>query len=159
MFFLQPRFSKVMLLFVPSNVSHLEMKHRSNFPYKMPLCPFPLLDSSLCHRHHKLHPEMVTNYRISCWERLMPSMKCWQDSKQSCRAIIIHNNTLFPGAFYVADADKDHISVGCTSSEKCMIKSKNLPTNPFKKISTQCFSIFIKHLGLLMLSNDTCIIT
>jgi len=65
----------------------------------------------------------------------VPSTKCRQDSKQSCRAIIILHNMLLPGAFYVDDPDKDHISVSYTSSEKCLIKSKNSPTNPHKKIS------------------------
>lgn len=63
---MQPRFSKAMLLFVPYNVSHLEVKHEFSFPYKMPLCPFSLPDSSLCHSHYKLHQEMFVNYRISC---------------------------------------------------------------------------------------------
>lgn len=66
MLFMQPRFSKAMLLFVPYNISHLEMKNKFSFPYEVPVCPFPLLDSSLCHSHHKSYPEVVVNYKISC---------------------------------------------------------------------------------------------
>lgn len=73
----------------------------------------------------------------------MPPMKCQQDSKQSCRAIIIHNNALFPGAFYVADPDKDHVLVGWSSSEKCVMKSKNSPTEPCKKICTRSVLVFL----------------
>lgn len=46
MLFMQPRFSKVMLIFVFFNVSHLEMENKFSFPYEVPVCPFPLLDSS-----------------------------------------------------------------------------------------------------------------
>lgn len=73
----------------------------------------------------------------------MPPMKCQQDSKQSCRAVIIHTNALFPGAFYVADPDKDHILVGWSSSEKRVIKSKNSPTDLWKKICTQSVLVFL----------------
>lgn len=59
---MQPRFSKAMLPFVPYKESHLEMKHKLSFPYKMLVCLFPLLDCSLCHSHHKLHQEIVVNY-------------------------------------------------------------------------------------------------
>lgn len=62
MLFMQLGFSKAMLVFVPYNINHLEMKNKFSFPHEVPVCPFPLLGSSLCNSHHKLHPEVIVTY-------------------------------------------------------------------------------------------------
>jgi len=101
-------------------------------------CQTPLyVTDSICYSWLWLHYSFLLGETCSIYEAEL------QDS-----------HTLSPGALSAAPPGKDHASLGFTSSERFLQKSKNSPTNHCKKISTHRFTIFLTNLGLLILCND-----